>query len=65
MKIGVWELVLILVIVVILFGAKNLPKLGTAFGKTIGNFKKGISEDLEESEKESAASAAEDGNKEA
>lgn len=36
---GVPELGLILVIVLVLFGAKNLPDIGKAFGKTIREFR--------------------------
>ncbi|HEY8340727.1 MAG TPA: twin-arginine translocase TatA/TatE family subunit [Egibacteraceae bacterium] len=38
------ELIVILVIVILLFGAKKLPELGSSVGKSIRNFKKGISE---------------------
>lgn len=39
---GSQELLIILVIVVVLFGAKRLPQLGTGVGKGIKNFKLGI-----------------------
>lgn len=39
---GTQELLIILVIVVVLFGAKRLPQLGTGVGKGIKNFKLGI-----------------------
>jgi sec-independent protein translocase protein TatA len=42
--IGVQELLIILAIVLVVFGAKNLPLLGTNMGRAISNFKKGISE---------------------
>ena len=45
MKMGIWELLVILVIVILIFGPKALPKLGKSMGKTIGNFKKGLNED--------------------
>lgn len=32
---GIWELVLILVIVLLIFGAKRLPELGEFVGKTV------------------------------
>ena len=44
---GPMELGIILVIVVVLFGAKRLPEIGSGFGKAIKNFKSGISEDDE------------------
>ncbi len=42
---GSQELIIILVIVVVLFGAKRLPQLGAGRGKGIKNFKKGINSD--------------------
>jgi len=41
--IGTTELVIILAIVVVLFGARRLPELGSGVGKAIKNFKAGIS----------------------
>jgi sec-independent protein translocase protein TatA len=40
---GPMELGIILVIVVVLFGARRLPEIGSGFGKAIKNFKAGIS----------------------
>ncbi len=40
MGIGITELVLILVIVLIIFGAGKLPEIGDALGKGIQNFRK-------------------------
>lgn len=45
MKIGIWELLIILAIALLIFGPKALPKLGESIGKTIGSFKKGLSDD--------------------
>lgn len=39
---GGMELILIAGVVVLLFGANKLPKLGGAIGESIKNFKKGI-----------------------
>ena len=39
---GVTELLVILLIVVVIFGAKKLPMLGKGLGEGIKNFKKGI-----------------------
>jgi sec-independent protein translocase protein TatA len=38
------ELGIILAIVVVLFGAKRLPELGSGIGKAIKNFKSGMSD---------------------
>ena len=45
MKIGMNELLVILAIVVIIFGPKQLPKLSKMVGKTVKNFKGGVSEE--------------------
>ena len=49
---GMPELLIILVIVVIIFGASRLPQLGEGLGKAIKGFKKGIS-DVNEKDKDS------------
>ena len=41
---GVWELVLILLIVVLIFGANKLPAVGQGIGQAIKNFKKATNE---------------------
>ena len=46
---GFMELLLLLIIVVLIFGATKLPKLGAALGKTIKSFKQ-ASEDRDEIE---------------
>jgi sec-independent protein translocase protein TatA len=43
--IGVPELLIILVIVLIIFGAGKLPQIGGNIGKAIRNFKAGVRED--------------------
>jgi sec-independent protein translocase protein TatA len=40
---GVTELIIILVIVVVLFGASRLPEIGRGIGEGIMNFKKSTS----------------------
>lgn len=39
---GVPELLIILVVVLLIFGPKNLPKLGTALGKTVKGLRDGM-----------------------
>ncbi|HKZ71957.1 MAG TPA: twin-arginine translocase TatA/TatE family subunit [Nitrospirota bacterium] len=41
---GIPELLIILVIVMIIFGAGKLPQIGEGIGKAISGFKKGLSE---------------------
>jgi sec-independent protein translocase protein TatA len=43
--IGVPELLIILLILVIIFGASKLPQLGRGLGEGITNFKKGLKSD--------------------
>ena len=45
MRIGTNELLIILVVALLIFGPKNLPKLGKMFGKTINGFKKGMEDE--------------------
>lgn len=65
MSIGVWQVVIILVIVLIIFGAGKLPHVMGDVAKGIKNFKKGMAEEesqpakrVTESEKPEADSAA-------
>lgn len=44
MRIGMNELLVVLAIVVIIFGPKQLPKLSKMIGKTVKSFKEGVSE---------------------
>lgn len=45
---GMGELIVILLIVLVVFGANKLPGIGDALGRTIKNFKKASSVDEEE-----------------
>jgi sec-independent protein translocase protein TatA len=45
---GFPEIVLILVILVVLFGASRIPELGKGIGEGIRNFKKGMKGDEDE-----------------
>ena len=50
--IGMPELIIILVIILIIFGAGKLPEIGAGMGKAIRNFKGATNEsDLKEPEK--------------
>ena len=52
---GVPELLIILAVILLIFGPKNLPKLGSALGKTVKNLKEGMGA----GKKEAPAAAAE------
>ena len=58
MGIGFPELMIILVIIMIIFGAGKLPEIGSAFGNSIRNFKKSMKEAEEETEELSEATDA-------
>ena len=53
MGLGFQELVVILLIVVVLFGATRLPQLGKGLGEGISNFKRGLKTGEEDSTHES------------
>jgi sec-independent protein translocase protein TatA len=42
---GMGEAVILLVVVVLLFGGKKLPELGSSMGKALTNFKKGMKDE--------------------
>lgn len=44
---GGWEIILLLAVVLLLFGAKKLPELARGLGKSIKEFKKASNEDEE------------------
>lgn len=39
---GPMELIIILIVVLVIFGPKNLPKIGSALGKTVKNVREGM-----------------------
>lgn len=41
---GIWELLVVLLIVLLFFGAKRLPEIGSSLGKGIREFKDSIEE---------------------
>ncbi|MCP2520760.1 twin-arginine translocase TatA/TatE family subunit [Candidatus Aminicenantes bacterium AC-335-A11] len=51
-SIGPTEILLVLLIIVIIFGAKRLPELGRAMGEGIKNFKRSLSSKEEKKETE-------------
>ena len=57
---GYQELLIILVIVLVLFGANRLPELAKSLGSSVKEFKKGINEASKED-----APASKDGDKKA
>jgi sec-independent protein translocase protein TatA len=45
MGISIWQLLIILAIVLVIFGAKRLKNVGTDLGSAIKGFKKAVTED--------------------
>ena len=41
---GIPELLIILIVILVIFGPKNLPKIGSALGKTVKNVREGMEE---------------------
>ncbi|CDO04593.1 sec-independent protein translocase protein TatAd [Oceanobacillus picturae] len=51
-NVGIPGLIIILVITLIIFGPKKLPEIGSAFGKTLSEFKRSTNELLEDDDQE-------------
>lgn len=47
----IWEILLILLVIMLLFGSTRLPQLGSSLGSAIRNFKRGFGGEDEETEK--------------
>lgn len=45
--IGLPEIIVVVLVILLLFGAKRLPEIGRAFGKAIKEFKGGVKEEKE------------------
>jgi sec-independent protein translocase protein TatA len=42
--IGPWEIAIVLVLALLIFGPRKLPELGSSLGRSISGFKKGLKE---------------------
>ncbi|MFW7377646.1 MAG: Sec-independent protein translocase subunit TatA/TatB [Oligoflexus sp.] len=58
---GTTEMLIIAGVIVLLFGASKLPKLGGAVGESIKNFKKGVKDDTPKIEDDAANNEKKDG----
>ena len=47
---GPWELGIILIIVIIIFGVGRISKLGGELGKSVSSFRQGLKEGMDEGE---------------
>ncbi len=50
MGLGPWELGIILVIVIIIFGVGRISKLGGELGKSVSSFRQGLKDGMEDGE---------------
>jgi len=44
MRPGIWQVVIVIIVMAVLFGAKKVPELARALGRAKGEFKKGLAE---------------------
>jgi len=44
MRPGIWQVLICVVIIALLFGAKKIPEIARSIGKAKGEFKKGLEE---------------------
>jgi sec-independent protein translocase protein TatA len=49
---GPWQILIILVVILLLFGASRLADIGKGLGEGIKNFKKGLSDDDKDAKNE-------------
>ena len=49
---GTWEIILIVLVILLIFGGKKIPELMRGLGKGIRSFKDGMNEKEENEEKE-------------
>jgi sec-independent protein translocase protein TatA len=62
MRPGLWQVLIVVAIIAILFGAKKIPELARSIGKAKGEFKKGLVEgekEMDETEKKADEPAKE------
>ena len=53
-----WEIIVVLVIILLLFGARKLPDLARSIGASAKEFRKGLDEGVEEGEEDDTGSKA-------
>ena len=60
---GTPELLIILAVILLIFGPKNLPKLGSALGKTVKNLRDGMGAGKKDKKESSKDAKKTDGKK--
>ena len=56
---GTWEIILIVLVILLIFGGKKIPELMRGLGKGIRSFKDGMNEKEEKEEKEESQKSKE------
>ena len=54
---GIWELLAVLAIILLIFGAKRLPEIGSSLGRGIRTFKSSVTGEDEKNERESQSAS--------
>ncbi len=44
MRPGLWQILILILVVALIFGAKKIPEIARALGRSSGEFKKGLKE---------------------
>jgi sec-independent protein translocase protein TatA len=57
--IGIWEMLILLLVLLLVFGPKRLPEMGRSLGKSMREFKESISGENERDERPAAAAPPE------
>ncbi len=61
---GTWEIILIVLVILLIFGGKKIPELMRGLGKGIKSFKDGVNGKADEEEKKSNSEQSERSNSE-
>ena len=61
---GTWEIILIVLVILLIFGGKKIPELMKGLGKGIKSFKDGVNGKADEEEKKSNSEQSERSNSE-
>jgi sec-independent protein translocase protein TatA len=64
MEPGVWQILIVVAIIILFFGAKKIPQLAKGVGEGISEFKKATSNHIEEGDKQETPSSHENTKKE-